>query len=1113
MATDQERVRALFRAAIERSDAADRQAFLHVEVGDDAELRDRLDALLAAYDRPPGALDRPLAADPHASDATRSLSSPPPGAIGDNGPTVDQPMDDGPNLIDTVIADRYKIRQEIGEGGMGTVYLAEQLRPVRRQVALKLIKPGMDSRNVLARFESERQALALMDHIHIARVLDAGSTADGRPFFVMELVKGIPITEYCDVHRVDIPARLALFQQVCSAVQHAHQKGIIHRDLKPSNILVEAHDDKPVPKVIDFGLAKATSGMRLTEQSLFTAFGSVAGTPRYMAPEQAQFNALDVDTRADIYALGVILYELLTGTTPITRESIQRAALDEMLRVIREVEPPTPSSRISTSAALPSLAANRHVEPARLSRLVRGDLDWIVMKALAKERERRYASAIGLADDLGRHVNHEAVSAGPPTAAYRLRKFVRRNRTQVTAAALVLLTLVLGVVGTTLGLFEARRQEGIADGQRRQAEKRVAQVTKMNDILGSIFKDLDPTNAQKDGKPLSAVLGERLDRATAEIEGDATGDPLAVARMQWTLGVSQLGLGYPDRAIALLTKARATFAAGLGPDHPDTLTTMNNLTIAYSVAGQTDRAMKLSEETLALNRAKFGPDHPDTLKSMSILAILYERAGQTDRAVKLGEETLALQKSKLGPDHPNTLVSMNNLANAYSDAGQTDRALKLREETLALTKSKLGPDHPDTLWRMANLSNSYAAAGQTDRALKLDEETLALTKSKLGPDHPATLGGMNNLASSYADAGQTDRAITLSEELLALQKSRLGPDHPDTLRGMNNLAIDYTTAGQTDRALKLAEETLTLRRPKLGPDHHDTLRSMYVLANCYTDAGQTDRALKLYEETLALQKSKLGPDHPDTLDSLEGQARCLANSGQLDRASTVLNDVVALRRKAQGDGHRATFNSRLARAELDLARSLLDAALAADQAILEECRTRLGADDRITIAAGLALARVREARGHRESAFPLYNAALESARKNPTDRETLALALTESGRSRLGAGDGPLAEALLRETLANREAAMPQHWQTAEARSLLGGSLLVRKKSAEAAPLLRSGYEALAKSAAAIPLVDRPRLVEALDRLIAAGEAAGTKTEVAAWKAERAKLGAGGPKP
>ena len=275
---------------------------------------------------------------------------------------------------------------------MGTVYLAEQTQPVKRKVALKLIREGKNSRAVLARFESERQALALMDHPNIAKVFDAGTTESGRPFVVMELVKGIPVTNYCDEHRVDLPARLALFRQNCSAVQHAHQKGIIHRDLKPTNILVESHDDRPVPKVIDFGLAKATSGLQLSEHSLYTAFGTVAGTPLYMAPEQASLNALDVDTRADIYALGVILYELLTGSTPIPRETFKKAAIDEMLRMIREVEPPTPSSRISTSETLPNVAANRQIEPTRISRFVRGDLDWIVMKALAKDRQRRYDS-------------------------------------------------------------------------------------------------------------------------------------------------------------------------------------------------------------------------------------------------------------------------------------------------------------------------------------------------------------------------------------------------------------------------------------------------------------------------------------------------------------------------------------------------------------------------------------------------------------------------------------------------------------------------------------------------------------------------------------------------
>ncbi len=826
-----------------------------------------------------------------------------------------------------------------------------------------------------------------------------------------------------------------------------------------------------MPKVIDFGLAKATSGLRLTEQSLFTAFGSVAGTPLYMAPEQASFNALDVDTRADIYALGVILYELLTGSTPIARESMRQAALDEMLRVIRDVEPPTPSSRISASEALATLAANRHVEPARLSRLVRGDLDWIAMKALAKERERRYASAVGLADDLERYLHHEPVSAGPPTAAYRLRKFVRRNRVQVASAGLVLLALGLGVVGTTLGLFEARRQQRIADDQRRQAEKRLSQVAKMNDILGSIFRDLDPANAAKEGKPLTAVLGERLDRATAEIEGEATGDPLTVARMQMTLGLSQLGLGYPERAMALFTKARTTFTAELGPDHPETLWSMANLGVSYWLAGQNERALKLREETLPL------------------------------------------QKAKLGPDHPDTLASMNNLATSYAAAGQTDRALKLREESLALTKAKLGPDHPGTLWSMANLGASYLQAGQNERALKLREETLALQKAKFGPDHPGTFWSMNDLAISYAAAGQTDRALKLREETLASRKAKLGPDHPDTLGSMNDLAISYADSGRNDWALKLFEETLALRKAKLGPEHPGTLVSMGNLAESYADSGRNDRALELFEEMLALARTNSSLDHSFASAWLEGQARCLANSGQLDRAGAILDEVVASRRKTQGDGHPETFRARISRAELDLARGRLDAAEAASRAILDDCRARLGADERVTIAARLVLARVRAARGDREAAAPLYRAALESARKKPSDRETLAAALAESGRSWLAASDWTAAESLLREAQAIREVAKPQHWATAEVRSLLGGTLMGEKKTAEAAPLLRSGYEGMARSAAAIPLVDRPRLAQALDRLIAAGAGVGTTAEVAAWKAERAKLAPGAPKP
>jgi WD40 repeat protein/serine/threonine protein kinase len=355
----------------------------------------------------------------------------------------------------TVIAGRYKLLERIGQGGMGSVWVAEQTAPVRRKVAFKMIKDGLDSGPVLARFAQERQALALMDHPNIAKVLDAGTTPDGRPYFVMEFVKGMPLTQFCDDHRLTVPERLSLFLDVCRAVQHAHQKGILHRDLKPSNILVEAHDGKPAPKVIDFGLAKALSQVPLTDLTLHTQLGAVLGTPLYMAPEQAEVNALDVDTRADVYTLGVILYELLTGTTPFEKERIARAAWDEVRRVLKEEEPPRPSARLSSGGQLAAAAARRRLEPARLSRLVRGELDWIVMKALDKDRDRRYESASALAEDVERFLRQEPVRAGPPTLRYRLRKLLRRHRPAVAAAAVVLLALLLGITGTTWQAIQA----------------------------------------------------------------------------------------------------------------------------------------------------------------------------------------------------------------------------------------------------------------------------------------------------------------------------------------------------------------------------------------------------------------------------------------------------------------------------------------------------------------------------------------------------------------------------------------------------------------------------------------------------------------------------------
>jgi WD40 repeat protein len=450
MAADPRRVKELFVAALDLSDPQARQVFLERECGADGDLRRRLEILLKAHDAPAPALDLPP--------ETTTAAGAGPATGFSRGPAEE---------VGSLIADRYKLREPIGEGGMGTVWVADQIEPVRRQVALKLIKAGMDSKAVLARFGAERQALALMDHPNIARVLDAGTAPDGRPFFVMELVKGVPITRYCDENHLTPRQRLELFIPVCQAVQHAHQKGIIHRDLKPSNVLVARYDDRPVPKVIDFGVAKAT-GQQLTERTVYTSFGAVVGTVEYMSPEQASFNQLDVDTRSDIYTLGVLLYELLTGGPPFPHKELQQAGVLAMLQMIREQEPPRPSARLSTARGLPALAASRGMEPTRLTALVRGELDWIVMKCLEKDRNRRYETANALALEVQRYLADERVQACPPSALYRLRKFARRNKGVLLAATLTAAALVTAVVVLAISNVIIQAERELVRGERDQ---------------------------------------------------------------------------------------------------------------------------------------------------------------------------------------------------------------------------------------------------------------------------------------------------------------------------------------------------------------------------------------------------------------------------------------------------------------------------------------------------------------------------------------------------------------------------------------------------------------------------------------------------------------------
>ena len=481
----------LFAEALERSDPANRAAYLDGACAGDAALRAQVEELLAAHagagrflepapaDTPGdrGTVDLPggdaatgtFDPEVHRPKSMAASDFAPDGATGTFGGTPGRTVRSAPTELGTVIAGRYALVEVIGEGGMGSVYLASQTEPVKRQVALKLIKPGMDSKGVLARFDAERQALALMDHPNIARIYDGGVTDKGQPFFVMELVKGVPLTEYCDAKRLTVDARLQLFVPVCQAVQHAHQKGIIHRDLKPSNVLVTEVDGRPTPKVIDFGVAKATE-QKLTDLS-FADVGAIVGTPAYMSPEQADPTSMDIDTRTDVYALGVMLYELLTGSPPIDSKQFQRGAILEMLRMVREVEPPRPSTKLSAAGALPSIAANRSTEPAKLPKLLHGELDWVVMKALEKDRTRRYESANGLAADVQRYLADEVVEARPPSKSYRLKKFVKRNKAQVVAASLVLLALVVGIVGTSVGMVQAEQARKAEEEQRRTADQ------------------------------------------------------------------------------------------------------------------------------------------------------------------------------------------------------------------------------------------------------------------------------------------------------------------------------------------------------------------------------------------------------------------------------------------------------------------------------------------------------------------------------------------------------------------------------------------------------------------------------------------------------------------
>lgn len=850
----------------------------------DAEQRQRVAALLEAH-REAGAF---LEAGTAGPGFTEQINAAPP-VFG-----RDQPGQ--------IIAHRYKLIELIGEGGMGSVWMTEQLQPVKRMVAVKLIKPGMDSRQVLARFEAERQALALMDHPNIAKILDGGATADGRPFFVMELVRGIPITQYCDDRNLPISARLELFAAVCQAVQHAHQKGILHRDLKPGNLLVTEHDGKPVPKVIDFGLAKAVQqSISLTDQTLHTSFGTVVGTPLYMAPEQVALNALDIDTRADIYALGVILYELLTGTTPLEKERFRQAAWEEVKRLIQEEEPPKPSTRLSASShSLPSIAARRHMEPAKLGRMVRGDLDWIVMKALEKDRNRRYPTAIALAEEVGRFLNHEPVSAGPPSASYRLRKFVRRHRTGVLATSAMLLLLLAGVVGTSWGWTQAVQQQKLAVLarneallQREQAEsarkaaeeqRQVAEaVTQflVKDLLGQANLANQPKEAGERSADLKVAT--LLERAGKQIEGKFKAQPITEASLRLTMGDALSALGLFTEAEHHLQ--RALEISEVDQDSAPYWVAKASLAALKVSQGELAEAERLMESCVQRDRKALGEDHPEALERRINLAAILIRRGKRPQAEAMLRDVLQKGKGRLPRERE--LQGLSLLSDAISFQGRHAEAEPIYREVVAGRSELLGADHPSTFSAQGDLASNLMAQRRLAEATELYQRILAMKVEKLGREHPETLVSRGNLGLALQLQGRRDEAEKLFREVLAVRVAKLGADHPSTLATRHNLAVLMVQQKKLDQAEALLRENLEGCIRKLGPDHPDTVVVKAALSATLRDQGKFAEAEPLCRECYAAS-AKQAPGQILTYQYQANLGWVLLKQKKIDEAEPLL---------------------------------------------------------------------------------------------------------------------------------------------------------------------------------------------------------------------------------
>ncbi|MCO6435515.1 MAG: serine/threonine protein kinase [Phycisphaerae bacterium] len=810
-----------------------------------------------------------------------------------------------PGEIPGTRIDRYRLLQLIGEGGFGSVYMAEQCEPVQRRVALKIIKAGMDTKQVIARFELERQALAMMDHPNIARVLDAGATKTGRPYFVMELVRGEPVTGYCDQRRLAVSERLELFRDVCHAVQHAHQKGIIHRDLKPTNVLVTVADGRPVPKVIDFGIAKAT-GARLTDKTLFTEMHQLIGTPEYMSPEQAEVAGIDVDTRSDVYSLGVLLYELLAGSTPLQRERLRSTPLAEIQRLIREEEPLKPSLRFAAIAASSAgtnrscsraleIAQQRQSEPANLTRTIRGDLDWIVLKCLEKERSRRYGTANALAEDIGRFLADEPVLAIPPRRSYRLRKFARRHRAGLIGATAVGLSLMLGTIGVAIGFVRAREAERLALTRSEESSRSAAKAAAVNSFLQEMLASVDPAKAQGS----EVTIRQALDEAAATVDaGKLRGQPSVEADLRSTIGTTYFAIGHYLEAEHQLRAALALHQGSSNEDAADRVAEdMGNLAGVVGAEGNYAEQESLMRQSLEILRRLHPGDDVNVAGAEQGLAASLRVQGKLNEAERHYRAALEMRRRLYGAENIEIAQSLNSLALLMQNKGNLAEAEALFRDALAMRRRLLGPMHPIVADALNNLANLVHLRGDLTEPESLLREALDIRRTVLGPDHPAVAQNINNIASLMIDQKKFASAEGLYREALGIWQPILPADHLDLAAAKDGLGCALLNQGSLAEAESVLRESLTIRESRQPSTDIQRLTTASMLGEACAREGKFKEA-----ESILMQTYSRIETNRNSIARRETIGRLVGLYEQWDRPAEAAKWRTELERASQDGG-------------------------------------------------------------------------------------------------------------------------------------------------------------------------------------------------------------------